>query len=162
MSAQRFEEVVLCLMLSSMILLACLQILLRSVFSSGLFWADPLLRYLVLWSGLLGAAMATSRGEHIAIDLAEHLVPQKLQPLITVLCNFFSATTSGFLTWAAILFIRSEIEYGSPALFGFPSWYWNTIFPLAFGLICFRYFLLFCASVAALFRPKGMPNHQQP
>ncbi|WP_136796062.1 TRAP transporter small permease [Desulfosediminicola ganghwensis] len=153
-----FEELVLCLLLSSMILLACLQILLRSVFSSGLVWADPLLRYLVLWSGLLGAVLATSRGEHIAIDLAEHIVPLKLQPLVKVLCNLFCAVTSGFLTWAAFLFIQSEIEYGSPSLFGLPSWYLNVIFPLAFGLICLRYTLLFCSSVAALFRPGKVSN----
>lgn len=152
----------LCVLLSAMILLACLQILLRSVFSSGLVWADPLLRYLVIWCGLLGAALATSRGEHIAIDLAEHIVPQKLQRLVTALCHLFAAITSGFLTWAAILFIRSEMEYGSPALFGFPSWYWNMIFPLAFGLICFRYILLFGSSVAALFRPLDDTDQSKP
>lgn len=164
--AQRAEELLLCLLLSSMIVLACLQILLRSVFSSGLVWADPLLRYLVLWCGLLGAALATSRGEHIAIDLAEHIVPAKLQPLVTVLCNLFAAVTSGFLTWAAILFIRSEMEYGTPALFGLPSWFLNIIFPLAFGLICFRYTLLLGSSVLALFRPgiteQNKPEKQQP
>ena len=45
------EETFLCLLLFSMILLACVQIFLRFFFSGGFAWADPLLRYMVLWAG---------------------------------------------------------------------------------------------------------------
>ncbi|HSL40042.1 MAG TPA: hypothetical protein VK857_06700, partial [Desulforhopalus sp.] len=47
------EEILLGLLLSAMIRLACLQIILRTFFAGGLFWADPVLRYLVIWSGFL-------------------------------------------------------------------------------------------------------------
>lgn len=151
----RFEEIVLCLLLAAMILLSCLQIGLRTFFASGLLWADPLLRYLVLWSGLLGAAMATSRNEHISLDLAGYLIPERLQPLIGLACNLFSLATAGCLTWAAILFLQSEIEYGGPGLLDVPSWGWNMIFPLAFGLITLRYLGLSCSSIAA-----SIGNHQ--
>ena len=97
----RIEESVLGLFLVVMILLACVQILLRTVFSSGLPWADPVLRYLVLWSGLLGAAMATSQGKHIALDLISFLVPESLQAWLQVVTNLFSAIVAAFLTWAA-------------------------------------------------------------
>ena len=55
----RVEEKMLCLLLAAMIVLACLQIFLRTAVSGGLLWIDPLLRYLVLWSGLLGAVAAS-------------------------------------------------------------------------------------------------------
>lgn len=151
-AAARFEEIVLGLLLSSMILLACLQILLRSAFASGLLWADPLLRYLVLWSGLLGASMATSRGTHIAIDLAGFLIPKWLQPLIQLLCHLFAAVTSGFLSWASVLFLQSEIEFGSPGPLDIPSWGWNLIFPLTFILITLRYLVLFFTTAVRLLR----------
>jgi TRAP-type C4-dicarboxylate transport system permease small subunit len=150
--AARFEEIVLGLLLSVMILLACLQIVLRSAFDSGLLWADPLLRHLVLWSGLLGASMAVSRGNHIAIDLAAYLIPKQLLPLVRLLCHLFSAITSGFLTWASVLFLRSEIEFGSPGLLGLPSWGWNLIFPLAFILITLRFLVLFITTAVTLLR----------
>lgn len=149
-AAARFEEVVLGLLLSSMILLACLQIVLRTFFAGGLLWADPLLRYLVLWSGLLGASMATSRGSHIALDLAGYLIPKWLQPLIQLVCYLFSAITSGFLTWASVLFIRSEMEFGNPGLLAIPSWGWNLIFPLAFLLITLRYLVLLITTAIQL------------
>lgn len=148
----------LCLLLVAMIGLACLQIVLRTFFSSGLLWADPLLRYLVLWSGLLGAVLATSRGKHIALDLAGYLIPDRLLPLVSFAANLFSVVVAGMLTWASVLFLQSEIEFGSPGLFNLPSWLWNSIFPLAFGLITLRYLGLFTGSGIALLQSSSPSN----
>ena len=86
----RLEENLLSLLLLAMIIIACLQILLRSLFSSGLPWADPLLRYLVLWSGLFGAVVATRMSKHIAIDLISHLIPDLFLHWLQIVINFFS------------------------------------------------------------------------
>ena len=137
----RIEESILGLFLVTMILLACVQILLRTVFSSGLLWADPLLRYLVLWSGLLGAAMATSQGKHLSLDIISFLVPESLKAWLHIVTNLFSAIVAAFLTWAAYLFIRSEMEFGNAQLLSVPSWVWNLIFPIAFALITFRFLM---------------------
>ena len=144
----------LCLLLGAMIGLSCLQIVLRTFFNSGLLWVDPLLRYLVLWSGLIGALLATSRGSHIAIDLADYLISDSLKPLVQLLCSVFSALTAGALTWAAILFIREEFTFGGESLFSIPSWTWNTVFPAAFALICISYLIRSADLLLAMFRKK--------
>ena len=46
------EAAFVCFLLVAMVLLACVQIFLRTFYSSGIFWADPLLRYMVIWAGL--------------------------------------------------------------------------------------------------------------
>jgi TRAP-type C4-dicarboxylate transport system permease small subunit len=157
----RIEETILGLFLATMILLACAQILLRTMFSSGLSWADPFLRYLVLWSGLLGAAMATSQGKHIAMDIITFLVPKSMHPLLLVITNLFSATVAGFLTWAAFLFIRSEIEFSNTELLSVPSWVWNLIFPLAFALIAFRFFMTAWKAAREILSFKKRPGSPQ-
>lgn len=154
-SLAQLETLVLCLLLAAMVLLACLQIVLRTFFGGGLLWVEPLLRYFVLWSGLLGAALATSRGSHIAIDLADYLIGDQLKPLVKLLCSLFSAVTAGVLTWASILFIRSEFEFGGEALFNIPSWCWNSIFPIAFTLITLRYIALSAELTKNLLRREG-------
>jgi TRAP-type C4-dicarboxylate transport system permease small subunit len=154
----RFEESVLGIFLVIMILLACVQILLRTVFSSGLSWADPLLRYLVLWSGLLGAAMATSQGKHIALDIISFLVPKSLHAWLHVLTDLFSATVAAFLTWAAYLFIRSEMEFGNTQLLSIPSWVWNMIFPIAFVLITLRFLMAAWTTTRTIFSLKNSPG----
>ncbi|MBU4260882.1 MAG: TRAP transporter small permease [Proteobacteria bacterium] len=137
---QRLEETFLCLLLLSMILLACLQIALRDLFSGGLLWVDPLLRYLVLWSGMFGAAVATRIGKHIALDVVSYLVPANMKTWLQLLIHLFSTLVSAALTWAAIIFVRNEAEFGGTSLLSIPSWAWNLVFPLAFALITFRFF----------------------
>lgn len=132
------ERALLCLLLTGMICLSCLQIALRSFFSGGLLWADPLIQQLVLWTGLLGASMATAHSKHIALDLFTHLVPAKIQQWILVLTHLFSTLTVATLAYAACFFIASEIAYGGPGLFSLPSWIWNLVFPLTFILITLR------------------------
>ncbi len=147
----RIEEAILGTLLLGMIVLACVQIFLRSFFSSGLLWADPLLRYLVLWCGLLGAAMATSKGKHIALDLISFLVPAHTKPWVTLITHLFSTTVAAFLTYAACLFIRNEIEFGGASLLSLPSWLWNLIFPIAFAMITLRFFWAALADIREIF-----------
>ncbi len=151
----RIEETILCLLLLVMIALSCLQIVLRSLFSSGLLWADPLVQQLVLWCGLLGAAMATTRGKHIALDVINYLLPEKVQPWVLLLSHLFSALTTSLLTYAAWLFLQNEMEFGSPGLLSLPSWGWNLIFPLAFALIAVRYFLSAWRCIRQLRQERG-------
>jgi TRAP-type C4-dicarboxylate transport system permease small subunit len=147
----RIEELLLAIMLTVMILLACYQIGLRWFTSGGLAWIDPLLRYMVLWSGLLGAVLATARDGHISLDVTSYLLSDRLKGWLTILTQGFSACVAFFLFRATLLFIRSEIEYGGTTLFNLPSWGWNIIFPIAFGLICFHFSVATLQAVSLVF-----------
>ncbi len=135
----RLEEGLLCLLLFSMIVLSCTQIILR-FFSGGFIWAEPLLRYFVLWSGLLGAAVATRHGEHIAIDIASHLLPKKAMPWLHLVINLFSAAVCSILTYVSVLFVLDEKQFGGTSIvLPLDSWQFFLIFPLAFFLISSRF-----------------------
>ena len=144
------ERTLLCLLLAVLILLTCGQIILRIFFASGLFWADPLLRYLVLWCGLIGAVSATGQGKHIALDIATNYLPKKIQPWITLITHLFSILAAGGLTWAGWRFLRGEIEFGGAGPLSLPLWFWNGIFPMAFGLITLKYLLLLLTQIKFL------------
>ena len=139
---ENIEEAVLCLLLVAMIVLACIQIFLRTAVSGGLLWIDPLLRYLVLWSGLLGAVAATGQGKHIAIDLFGGRLPAAVTPYLDVVVQLFSCLAAAGLTWAGWLFLAGEIESGGQGPLDLPLWAWNAIFPLAFALIAVKSCLL--------------------
>ena len=125
-----------------MIILSCLQISLRSLFSSGMVWADPLLRYLVIWSGFLGAAVATRMSKHIAIDLISHLVPDRIFHWFQATIKFFSLAICLILTYASIIFVINEASFNnSRTLLGLSSWQLNLIFPLSFGLMSLHFLI---------------------
>jgi TRAP-type C4-dicarboxylate transport system permease small subunit len=144
------EEKLLCLLLAAMIILACLQIFLRTAYSGGLLWIDPLLRYLVLWCGLLGAVTATSQGKHIALDILGKRIPPALDPWLVLLTQLFSTLAAAGLTWAGWLFLAGEIEAGGDGPLAIPLWFWNGIFPLAFSLITLKSSLLFILQIKVL------------
>lgn len=141
-----------------MLCLACLQIFLRSVLSGGLVWADALLRYLVLWCGLLGALKATGLGKHIALDFSNYLIPKSYHPWVTLAADLFCTITSAGLGLAAYLFIRNEIEFGGSLLLSLPTWVWNIIFPITFGLMSLRYAISFTAGLLDRIRPRSHQN----
>lgn len=130
---------ILTILLTAMITLACSQIAARLITGGSPSWIDPLLRYLVLWSGLFGTIVASAEGKHIAIDAALMILPKKLLPFIELAVLIFAILTSAGLSWASYLFIMSEFEYGAPGIFGLPSWQLNMAFPITFFSITIIY-----------------------
>jgi len=149
------EETFLCLLLTSMIILACTQIFLRFFFSGGFAWADPLLRYMVIWVGLFGASVATKRSKHISIDIISHLVPEKFLSWLHAFINFFAGSVCIALTYAAIIFVRDEAFYGGRGILSIPSWWLNMAYPIAFGIISARFLVLSFKDVGKIILPKS-------
>ena len=52
------------------------QVASRYIMKEPSSWTDELAGYLLIWVGLFGAAYATGKGDHLAIDL----LPRKLKP----------------------------------------------------------------------------------
>ncbi len=147
----------ICLLLAAMIILACLQIGMRTFFSGGILWADSILRYLVLWCGMLGAVVATREKKHIGIDVLGYLAPEQIKVWIALVIDLFSSLVAAVLTWAAVTFVRNELLFGGPSLLSVPSWAWNLIFPIAFTLITMHFLLAVAAdiqTIIALFQDR--------
>ena len=147
---KRLIDGLLCTLLVTMILLACLQIALRIFFSGGLLWADPLLRHLVLWCGIFGAVVATREKKHIAIDVLGYLAGEKVKPWIGLIIDLFSFLVAAALTWAAIIFVRNEFSFGSLPLLTIPSWIWFLIFPVGFSLITLHFLMAILSDIKTL------------
>ncbi len=155
---KRLIDTVLCLLLVAMIILACLQIGLRTFSSGGILWADPILRYMVLWCGMLGAVVATREKKHIGIDVLGYLAPVQIKVWIELVIDLFSSLVSGILTWAAVIFVRNELLYGGTSLLDVPSWIWNLIFPIAFTLITIHFLLVIPADIKAI---RSIPENSK-
>ena len=151
---EKAEQFLLVIFLGTMIILAVYQILLRWFTSGGLVWIDPLLRLLVLWSGLLGAVYATSQNKHIAVNITDYVLPKSSKRWLYLLTSCFSTLVAAMLCRASLLFIASEIRFGGAGLFNIPTWIWSLIFPLAFALICLHFFIHTILAVQEI-RGKG-------
>jgi C4-dicarboxylate transporter, DctM subunit len=137
------EQILVAILLSAMIAVAFLQIVLRNFFATGIDWGDPLVRYLVVWVGFIGAAIATREGKHITIDVVSRWITGRGNRYIPVASHFSSALICGILTFAAIKFIRLETQIGGSVFLKLPVWVPELIIPAAFGLMTVRYAMRF-------------------
>ena len=142
----RLEDVLLSVLLACMILLASLQIFLRNVFETGLAWADPLVRVLVLWLALLGALAASRDDRQINVDVLSRLLPERARLGVRVLTSLATAFISGVVAWQSGRFVRDELEMATTAFAQVPTWALASVIPFAFAGIAVRYLLL---SIAA-------------
>ena len=135
------EQAMLTLLLSSMILLAAMQILLRNGFSSGISWADPALRLSVLWIAMLGAMAASRAGHHIQIDVLSYYLPERARSISRIITNSFSALICALLAWHAGRLVYYEWLDGTTLFAGFPTWLGASILPIGFGIMSSRFML---------------------
>jgi TRAP-type C4-dicarboxylate transport system permease small subunit len=138
----RAEDALLVLLLSTMIVLASTQILLRNLFDSGFVWIDPLLRVLVLWLGLIGATVATRNNRHIRIDLLTKFFRRNTHRLIQSIIGQISAWTCLVVAWYGFKWIQMDYADGLTSYVGVPAWTLEVIIPATFALIGLRYLIL--------------------
>ncbi|NIM18769.1 MAG: TRAP transporter small permease subunit [Candidatus Latescibacteria bacterium] len=137
-SLGRCEVGALALLVGGLVFFGCLQILLRNVFHRGIFWAEPLMRHIVLWLGCLGGAYATSRIRHINIDIFSRFLSGRPRILRDSAIHFATAAAAIFLGFAALKLILDEKAYGEKAFLGIDTWVLQSVLPFAFFLIAYR------------------------
>ena len=136
------ENAVLFLLLSGLIVLASGQIFLRNVFATGLPWADGVIRLMVLWLGLAGGIAAAREQKQIAIDVITRLLSDRWKRVARVVAHTFAAVVTGFLAWHSLRFVMDAYAFEDTLLGDWPAWIFQSILPVGFALISYRYTLL--------------------
>lgn len=147
------ENTFLYLIVATLLGLSVYQIVLRNVFESGLYWADPLLRVLVLWLAMFGAMVATRETGHIRVDALTHYLGPRMRRFVAVITGLFSATICLIAAWYGYLFVADEKEYGMTAFADVPAWLCESVIPLGLAVIGFR---MMWQALTVLFRGEEL------
>lgn len=135
------ENGVLVLLLTSMIILAVGQIVLRLFFSIGFVWADELISLIVLWIAIIASIAAARSDKHLRIDAVSHFVPHKYARFPRIVVDAFAAGMCAFLAWQGWRYIRLMQEFEELVLTDVPAWLVFSVVPLAFALMAYRFAL---------------------
>ena len=130
---------VLIFLMGLMVINVLWQVASRYLVRNPSVFTDELAGYLLIWVGLLGAAYATGKGLHLAIDL----VPRKLQgrrklmleTVINALTLIF-ATLVMLIGGSRLVYLTLLLEQKSSAL-SIPLGYVYFVVPLSGALICY-------------------------
>ena len=142
-AVNKVEDWLLISMLAVMVVLAVAQIIYRNIYGGGAAWIDPLLRMLVLWVALSGAVIASRTDNHIRIDFFARYIAGRYYFYIKRIVHAYCVLICALIAWYSIRFVQMDYEYGTEAFAGVPAWLTELIIPIAFGLMAFRYLLLF-------------------
>lgn len=154
----KIEDALLVSLLLLMIGLAVFQIVLRNGFDAGIVWADPLIRVLVLWLGLIGAMVASRTDNHISIDIISKYLPPGLKRFTSLLVYLFTASVCALMTWHSARFVIMEKADGMSAFFSVPIWLCELVIPFAFGIIAIRYLLFFLENLIKIVNHRSLKH----
>lgn len=136
---RRLETGVLVLLLCSMIGLATTQIVLRNIFESGLVWADPLLRIMVLWLAVVGGLAASRDQRHISIDVLTRFLKPRNAAVAAVTVSLVVALVCAMVSASSFVMVKEAYDYKDVGLLGLPAWVFQAILPVGFALMAWRY-----------------------
>ncbi len=146
------EQGLLIVLLAAMILIGTVNIVLENAdrlhlpvpdsIMGGFMWADPTLRWMVLWVGMIGAMVATRSGRHLNMDAFARLLPARIRRWVDVVINLFAAGVCGVLLYVAFPYLQEEMQGGGENIVGpIQRWQGESVFVLVFAVMTFRFLL---------------------
>ncbi len=155
------EDAVLAAILTAMIVLAAGQILLRNLFDIGFIWSDELLRMLVLWVAVAGAVAASRSDRHINIAVLDRWLPDRLAVPLALLIHLFTAAICALVTGYSFRFVATSKEFADVLLGNVPAWWLQSVLPLGFALITWRYLVFAAGDLRQMFT-SGSTQESEP
>ena len=156
------QDLFFTVVLLSMVVLGLLPILARFGVPISASWAEPLVRQMVLWLALFGAAAATAGKKHISVDTVTHFLPRSPATCVKALTALVASGVSGVLAWVSIAFVRGEAEYAvaGGGILGAPDWCWQLALPVGFSFLALSLLLGAWREIRSLVpsKAKGRPS----
>ena len=88
----QLEDIILVGLFVIMCSMVVVQVILRNFLSSGIIWGDVMVRITVLWIGLVGAMVASRKGNHISIELIARYLPIRMKGMTDSICSFVTSS----------------------------------------------------------------------
>lgn len=101
----RVLEVLIVILISVMTILMFAQVLGRYVFKNGLYWAEELSRFSMVYLVYLGAAIASKNHDHISVTILDELLQKKAG--YTLYRTLIALINLAFLAIVSIIGLKS-------------------------------------------------------
>jgi TRAP-type C4-dicarboxylate transport system permease small subunit len=94
------------------------QVIGRYVLGSSIIWAEELARYALIWSAMIGSAVAYREGAHIGVTVLIDALPRRLQRPLARLVHLAALAFALVVTWQGWFLAMRNFDRGqtSPAL----------------------------------------------
>lgn len=120
--------------------LATVQVVLRYAFGMGIYWAEEVVVYCIIWTAFIAASAAIRSNDHLSVEIIRMFAPARLAATADRLASIIGAAAGLSLMVLGAQLVRSayEFEQQSSAL-EMPMWLVYLIIPISGALMALRF-----------------------
>ncbi len=137
--------------------LPVVEIVLRVLFNTGIPASSTYVQNLTLWVGFSGAVLAARDDGHLTFFLGRDLFPQGTHNYCVALIAMVSTTVAASLSWAALDFVRADMQSPVVVAGWLPTWAVEAILPASFAVIALHFATKPETALTRLFAFLGIP-----
>ncbi len=135
----RAEEWLLALILAAMTILTFIQVILRYIFNTGLFWALEATLYMFGWLVLLGISYGVRTHAHIGVDLLAKSLPPRPRRILGLIITALALLYTGLMFYGSYNYIYRMMRLGVEAEdIPIARWILGLCLPIGFALLAIR------------------------
>lgn len=132
------ENSIVVVAMASMVMLPCVEILLRFFLKRGVPASVPMVQHLVLAVCMVGGAIAARENRLLALSAFKSTLPVHWRSIATGFGNAVAAAVTAFLCMAAFQFVRASRLMGKELAYGIPLWIVQSLLVIGLGLVALR------------------------
>lgn len=137
----KFEEIILIVLLFLMTLVLGVQIVARYIFNNSLSWSEEFVRYMLIWSAFMSIPYSIKKGLSIRVDFFLNHMTYKCSDFIKKLSLYFMVFLFGILSLFTLEIVKNSLLSGQrSSAMGMPIIYLHLLIFLSIILSLFRTF----------------------
>ena len=130
------ETLLLAILILGSLAASLVQIALRNLGLPALPETDTAVRRALLWIAFIGASLAAFRGSHLAVDVAEQVLPARANRVVSAAAGLVAAAVTALLALSSARFVVAELAFAGPGAAAAAA-----VMPLGFAVITLRFLL---------------------
>ena len=125
----------------------------RYVLGNSQPWTEELSRYLMIWSGFLGASLAVRSGAHVSLQFLSEALPHRAGTMVRLFATLIFTAFLGFVIWQGSGLVRDTMDQVSPVL-QVPMGYAYAAVPMGCALMLFQLLFHVREELSGVIRPS--------
>jgi len=138
---QRFEEIILCVLLAAIALVMMTDIIMRITIQSSISWSVEFCQYCFVYTAFISIPYCIKKGTSLNIDIVVNFLPAKIKKVVALLAELISLVLWIFFCYYAWFVLTESVTHlqRSPTM-DFPMYWINGMPFVVFAFAVLREF----------------------
>ncbi len=138
----KMNKLAIGIMMVLMFSLVIVNVITRYIFGFSINWVEEISKFLMIWITFIGAGLAMRGSKHVAIEILQDYIPQKMVPIIRIINAILIIIFMGILAYLGYQYALGSMNKLTSVL-RWPIGYVYLVIPISAVLFIFHMLLDF-------------------